>query len=402
MRNEIAFRSAAWYGDSDVTYAFPPSWDISVPRMADADKLTKEQIRQSLENPVGTPSLEEMAWEHHRAVILCEDHTRPLVLHDVMLCVLDQLNRGGISDDRIIIQIANGTHRPMTHEEQVKKFGVDVLRRVSVLDHNCYDNLRYIGDTQAGTPLYVDKNVGESDLLIGLSGVYPHGMAGYSGGAKIVLPGIAGIDSIEYNHRSLSGHYLQLQPNGFRQDMEEAARKVGLCFSVNSVVNSRREICALRAGDFILAHKAACEAAGKVYTTKMPVQADVLFINAYPMDSELFQAAKALEIANFYPGTKYLVLLAPCAEGFGYHALCGPGGRMYCREVEGMRQKMKGRELIVVSPNVSRHDILKKLPPETVLVSDLSQAVRYLDERLNGHIGKVVFYPYAPIQIPEQ
>lgn len=399
MNGGAAFRSGAWFGDRLERVAFPSHWDVDIAEMADCGKLSLPQLCDAIDHPIGAPPLAQLAGEYRSAIILCEDHTRPLDCHDMALHLLTRLNEAGIADDGIRILIANGTHRPMSYGEQIKKFGLDVCKRVSILAHNCYGNLRPLGTTDCGTPVSIDRQVGEEDLVIGIGGIYPHGMAGFSGGAKIVLPGICGIDTIEFNHSALSGGYLNVEENGFRSDMEQAARMVPLRFSINAVINSRREICGVYAGDFIAAHRQACSFARRVYATKAPEAADVLFINAYPMDSELFQAAKALEVAKAYPGARVLVLMASCDEGFGHHWLCGPGGRMHAKEREDMRRKLEGRELIIVSPNIGRHDILKKFPPDTLLFEDMARAVTHIEETMAGCVGKVLFFPCAPIQV---
>lgn len=402
MKAGTTYRVGAWFGDRSETLTLPPHWQVEVAGIADRGKLSLAQMQNAIDNPAGTPPLAELAKGYASAIILCEDHTRPLDCHDMMQCVLDRLNAAGIADERIRILIANGTHRPMAYGEQIKKFGLDICKRVSILAHNCYEHLRPLGVTSAGTPVSIDAQVGEDDLVIGMGGIYPHGMAGFSGGAKIVLPGICGMDTIAYNHGTLSGGYLKVEDNGFRDDMEEAAHMVPLRFLVNAVVNSKREICGVFAGDFIAAHRKACAFAGQVYATKASKEADVLLINAYPMDSELFQAAKALEIAKAYPEARTLVLMAPCEEGFGHHWLCGPGGRMYGKERSDMKRKLEGKTLYIVSPNIGRQEVLKKFSPDTLLFEDLAQATAHIERTLGERVGKVVFFPCAPIQIPTE
>lgn len=399
MTDRAAYRSRAWFGDEERELVFPEHWDVTISEIRNAPALSVSQLGECIDKPSASKSLEDLAKAYDSAVILCEDHTRPLIVHDLICILLDRLNKGGIPDNSIRILIANGTHRPMSYQEQIHKFGLDVLKRIEVLPHNCYDNQRWVGRTKRGTPVTIDGSISEKDLLIGISGIYPHGMAGFSGGAKIILPGVSGIETIEHNHRELSGASLKLDGNDVREDMEEAAQLSGLKFSVNCVVNASREICAVVAGDFIIAHRKACKIAKSVYESLLPDYADVLVINAYPMDSELFQAAKALAVTQYYPMAKHLILICSCDEGFGYHALCGPHGRLNDWEKKNLENSLKGLDVYVASEMIGRQALLQKFPPWTKLFATPEQAIENLDEELGRASVKAIFFRCAPIEI---
>lgn len=399
MSNQITYRQSAWFGDDTNQFIHPDNWQVTQALMKDAPALTKDQLEYLLNKPIGSPALTKLASSYSSAVILCEDHTRPLKLSFVLECLLDMLNLSGIPDEHVRIIIANGTHRPLSRAELIMKLGNKIIRRVPVFPHNCYDNLRHLGTTSNGTPLEINAAIYPNDLIIGVSGVYPHGMAGFSGGAKIILPGVSGINSIEHNHRYLSGRYLDLDCNGFRKDMEEAAILAGLNFSVNMAVNGNREICILVAGDFIQAHREACKQALDVYTTHAPNKADLLLINAYPMDSELFQAAKSLEIIKQYPGTQRIILMASCDEGFGHHWLCGPGGRLHSHELANVRNILSGKRLYICSKGISRHDVLQKFPMSTMLFETPEQVFAIIEAETSGNALHAIFFPSAPIQV---
>jgi hypothetical protein len=224
-------------------------------------------------------------------------------------------------------------------------------------------------------------------------------MAGFSGGAKIILPGASSIETIQYNHSNLSGRHCELENNAYRADMEEAAELAGLSFIVNAVINEKRDICGIFAGDFIRAHRKACDFAKIVYNTPSPARADLLLINSYPMDTELFQAAKSLELIRHYKDVKDIVLIADCADGFGYHALCGYGGRMFAREKEGVAKLLQGRNLIIVSENIEYHDVIKKFPDETTVCGSLELAIDKLWSSEKSSMIDVVLFPTAPLQI---
>jgi nickel-dependent lactate racemase len=172
-----------------------------------------------------------------------------------------------------------------------------------------------------------------------------------------------------------------------------------LSFIVNAVLNEDREICGIFAGDFIRAHREACVFARKVYETPSPANADVLLINAYPMDTELFQAAKSLELIRNYRDVKNIVLIADCADGFGYHALCGYGGRMHAREKKGVAELLQGRNLVIVSENIEHHDVIKKFPDQTTVCGSLEAAIDKLQFPEKGSGINAILFPVAPLQI---
>lgn len=329
-----------------------------------------------------------------------EDITRPAPCNYIFKELLNELNASGIEDSKVTIIVANGTHRPMTYHELLLKLGEHVYHRVQVLPHNCYDNLKYIGRTQAGTELYINSFAAEADLLIGVGGIYPHSMVGFSGGAKIVLPRISGIQSIEQNHKIRGSGYGCVDANPIRNDIEEAAQMVGLSFIVNVVINKERSICGLFAGDPIQAHRVASQFASNVYRTLIPIEPEVSILNAYPMDTDLFQAGKALGISEELSSVKIHVLLASCNDGFGYHALCGPGGRFNQRERNTVQKILKGKQLIICSKNIEIYDVMKKYPDDTLLCRSWEQVIDAVNRKLGREFLNVTLFPMASIQLP--
>ncbi len=399
-RMVVSIRTNAWYADTTVQLQIPETWRFTVAESRDFPAMDSASLEASIRNPIGSPPLSSLAAGRRSALLLIEDLTRPLRLDAVAELLLDSLNAAGILDRAIRIIVANATHRPMTRHELLLKLGAEVCRRVQILPHNCYEHLTRIGRTESGTELDVNTYVTEADLIIGIGGVYPHGMAGFSGGGKIILPGVSGIESITQNHMREAGGYLNVAANPQRQDMEEAAALAGLRFIVNGVVNQHREICGLFSGDPIAAHRAACQFAGEAYTTKVSTSPDVLILNAYPMDTELFQAAKALAVAERIPSARTLILLAECAEGFGYHALCGPGGRMQEKEKRDLRKALEGRRTVICSRNIQPHDLAEKFPETTFLFNSWPETVHFLDRELNLAHCDALLFPAATIQIP--
>jgi len=264
-----------------------------------------------------------------------------------------------------------------------------------------------VGQTSRGTPIYVNRYVAEADLKIGVGGTYPHGGAGFGGGGKIILPGVAGMDTIEANHKNIpgAGHGV-IEKNGNRADIEEAARKVGLGIVVNVVINSRRKIVGVFVGDLIKAHREGVNLARKVYKTEMPKDMDIIVTNAYPFDTEMFQMVKALWVirrSSKKDGTA--ILVAACSEGRGYHALYQMGGRLWIPP-KGSRLKGKStraqaskKRLLILSPNLNRKDIYQRFPEEE---TELLRSWEEVLEELGGLCKKrlnVAVFPCASIQV---
>jgi len=396
----VSVRNNAWYGDNQVDLHIPANWKLTIAAHHGAPSLNDTDIETAIRRPIGSKSVQYLSAGKKNVIILVEDITRPTPCETIFKVLLNELNITGVEDTSITVIVANGTHRPMTRHELLLKLGEQVYRRVKVIPHNCYDNLKYINRTQAGTDLYINSVVAAADLLIGVGGVYPHGMAGYSGGAKIVLPGVAGIQSIEQNHRIHGIGYGCVDANPIREDMEEAARMVGLSFIVNAVVNGERSICGLFAGDPVQAHRAASRFADDVYRTVIPVEPEVAVLNAYPMDTDLFQAGKAFGVSKKLLSVQIQVLLAGCPDGFGYHALCGPGGRFNQRERDTVRKGLEGRQLIICSKNVEIHDIRMKYPDNALLCRSWEQGLEVVKKKLGCGILNVALFPMATIQLP--
>jgi hypothetical protein len=261
-----------------------------------------------------------------------------------------------MSLDSITVLIAVGAHQAATPEDVRAKVG-DLASRVRVASHDPIDGVEPAGVLLAGKPVSLNREFLASDLRIGISGVMPHPFAGFSGGGKIVLPGLSDLDAVVRSHKYALmgfGGGLQAEGNRFRGDMERAVREIGLDWSVNVVLNGRCETAALVAGDFVEAHRAAADRAFEIGATEAPRQSlDALVLNAYPKDSELLQVEAALVAARagmtgWLQPDAPIALLGACPKGMGTHQLFGPGGRLFRRPVA--KGYLARHVLHVVSP----------------------------------------------------
>ncbi len=404
----------AWHGDEAVSLPFPKGWDVDVLRMADSRSLDEKEIDESFSHPIESNPIEELVSGQTRVAIAVEDITRPTRMEFLLRPLLRRLRRAGVRDENITLIAALGAHRPMTRPEFVAKYGEDVVDEILTLNHYPFDNLVYAGETQTG-PAMVNRFFFEADVKIGVGTVFPHGHSGFSGGAKIVLPGVAGIDTIRENHRLVSrgkgdetGGIGVVDGNATRLNMEEFARRIGLSFVVNAVVNSKREIAGVFVGDVVSAHRAAVQLARKTYETRLPVRRyDVAVLNTYPKDTELIQSPNAFNAFGKQGEGRILneggtvVVMTASSEGRGLHYLYDRGMRLYtpAHEFPSHRRLFTEYGTIVFSPNVSRVDLLEIYPQQTELARSWDDVLGLLRHRYAA--PSVAVFPFATMQFPE-
>jgi nickel-dependent lactate racemase len=259
---------------------------------------------------------------HLKTVIISEDQTRPTPVEQILMPLLAELNGLGIPDDQIDVIIGRGTHRHATEDEVTAKVGKEAVERLRVSVHDPdADDLVHIGTTSRDTEVWVNRLVAEAALIIAIGTSNPHYFAGYGGGAKLILPGVCGRETVKQNHvwvrdpNSVAGI---MEGNPIWEDMLEAARLARLTLKFDAVVNAGKEICALFGGEVEAQQKAAVEALKEVYGVAVPALADVTIASGYPLETNLIQSGKAILTADAVTkagGT--IVLLSACADGPG-------------------------------------------------------------------------------------
>jgi lactate racemase len=291
------------------------------PRMVAPCSDPDGEIRRALLEPIGVPALREAARGAGRVVILADDMTRQTPVEIMVPALLDELNGAGVRDDQVTVVIALGTHRPMTSAEIEAHFGLEVIRRVKVINNPWQDpdEMVDLGVTENGTPVSVSKVALSADFLIGVGSVVPHHIPGYSGGAKIVQPGITGAATTGATHylsTRTRRSYLGIVDNVVRAEMEMIASRVGLKAIFNVVLNPTGDTIEAFYGDPILAHRAAADVSRQVYGVELPGYADIVIAGSHPCDIEFWQAHKSLypaDMAVRAGGT--IIVLTPCPEG---------------------------------------------------------------------------------------
>jgi len=288
----------AWFGDETLELKFPDNWEIHECRMEGhgTKAIGHDEIREAVENPIGTPPLSELAKGKERVAILFDDLTRPTRAADLAPPVLDSLFSAGVKPDQIRFISALGTHRPMTRYELAQKLGEDVVLNYPVYNHNAYEHLVDMGKSDKGTPILVNREFASCDLRIGLGCIIPHVDAGFSGGLKIVLPGVMGMETINYNHmkatpRNPDGSiqeftFGKVYDNALREDCHAIVKKVGLDFKVDAICNERRDTVKIFAGDGFESFYEGVKYGKKFYATQPALGVDITVSNTFPIEDE--------------------------------------------------------------------------------------------------------------------
>ncbi len=290
----------------------------------------EELVRRALENPIGSPPLRELSRGKQKVTIIASDHTRPVPSKLLMPALLQEI-RTGNPEAEITILIATGCHRETTREELAAKFGEDIVAREKIVIHDCDDtaNMVLLGTLPSGGECWVNRLACEADLLVSEGFIEPHFFAGYSGSRKAVLPGVAGRSTVLANHcaefidhpASRAG---SLRENPIHCDMVWAARKAGLAFILNVVLNGEKETIHAVAGDMEAAHEAGCAFLEGLCGVKAAMADIVITTNGgYPLDQNIYQAVKGMTAAEAtVKEGGVIIMLAKSNDGHGGEAFC--------------------------------------------------------------------------------
>jgi nickel-dependent lactate racemase len=404
---KVTLRVNCWYDEHDIQIAFPGNWEVVECRMIghDAPALTAEQMQAAVQNPIGSPRLSDLAQGKKEAVILFDDLPKPTPAKLIVPFVLEELRAGGITDEHIRFLCAPASHRPLMYPEFAAKLGADIVARYPVYNHNVYEHHIYLGTTSRGTPVHVNKEFAGCDLRVGIGGIIPHPSAGYGGGGKIVMPGVASIDTIASHHIRFRGAATvergRVHDNDFRLDIEEAARLAGLHFKVDAVINNRREVVGLFAGDFVEEHRAGVKLAQQVYPTQVAQGADIVVSNTYPDESQFLRSVWCVPLSLTQGGD--VVMVIQSHEGQNLHHFGGQfgsdyGGRGWAAGLRAKLLAMAGR-VLVFAPFLAMYDRMQLGAPEKEVVwcKDWGEVLAELAVR-HGPGTKVAVYPYASLQ----
>jgi len=315
------------YGRENLEFEIESSRVLDVLKANEKEGLKNPlaEVESSLEDPIGTAPLPELlaAREINELVIIVNDVTRYTPYHYLLPPLLNTIAEAGIKKEQVTFIVATGVHSPHSDEQNREIFGEEIDTSYNFIHHDCDQDLVNLGKLSTGSQLQINKKVAEADFLITTGVILPHYMAGFSGGRKSILPGVAGRESIENNHAMMvevTEEKPALEANPISREMFEATEKVGVDFILNVVTNSRREIVQVAAGDYRQAWEAGIAKSAEMYHLSLAEKAEAAVVSSggFPRDINLYQAQKALDHADHAVqkgGT--IIWVAECSEGYG-------------------------------------------------------------------------------------
>jgi nickel-dependent lactate racemase len=361
---KISLPSRLWYENKEWDLTFPDRWEVHNLNPPGFEKagLNREQIKEKIERPVTGPTLEDLALGKKQAVIVFDDMTRPTPAKDIAPLVIAALHRAGLKKDRVRFLWGLGAHGAYDLINARKKLGEEIVANYPVYNHDPFQNTVRVGRTPTGVELWFNREFMACDLKIGIGSITPHVHVGFGGGAKLVLPGVAGIETINQFHNQLYRDPKRtglgnFENNLMRAECDAAGDAVGLNFKIDCLVNRRGEIADLYAGPFKATHAAGAEAGREHYGVPFCSGYDLAICNAYGKANEsaiaLFFALPLMK-----PKEGIAVLISDSPEGQVPHYVMRAwgsdyGGRHFTPRPKGFVQRLM-RKLIVLAPHPDR------------------------------------------------
>ena len=397
----------AWYGDEELELEFPESWDVTVCKMKghDAPPLSDAGIRKAFASPIGTKPIRELAKGKKEVAILFDDMSRPTPTAVLIPYVLEELAAARIPDDNIRFIAAIGAHGSMNGIDFRKKLGDEVMGRFLVYNHNPYENCTPLGISSRGTPVSINSEFMSCDLRIGIGCLVPHPY-GFGGGSKIILPGVASMETIVSNHNMLALSPTvaigKLEGNIILQDINEAARMAGLDVKVDAILNLKREVTALFVGDPVEEHVEGVKLAAEHYATEMIRDADIVVANCFSKANEMLLATPvASPLLSPKGGDMVLIVVTPEGQinhyfdrSFGKN-FGGRGWAILCRKASLPENTKK---LTIMAPYSDKVGADWVAPYELVnWAKTWDEVVKDLESRY-GDKAKVAVIPDATLQ----
>ncbi len=317
-------RTNAWHGDQEQLIRFPEHWDLTVIGST-AHALSDDGIQQAIRHPIGSEPLSRLAKGKQSIVVIVDDLNRPTPAGLVLPAVLDELEAAGAKDSEITLMLAGGTHQPADQQMMAKKLGNTIANRYRTVAHDAKKDTLFLGKTNIGTPVHVSRTVAQADFRVAIGCVTPHGTAGFSGGDKIIMPGVCGLETVAYAHRHCRGARRRAGrvDNEFRREMSAIADQIGIEFLINVTLTNDRRVAQVFAGHRRAAFDAAVEHVRRCYSCTIPRDVDVIITDTYPYDTTLLCAKDR----GFWPtfrqpaARRMRIVLAACPEGLGSHEL---------------------------------------------------------------------------------
>lgn len=349
------------YGQGDLSINLPDDWDVTVIRKVQMPVIDTPEtaVSEALEHPVGCDRLTDLAGSAKRACIVICDITRPVPNGSVLPVLIRQLIDGGLSKDQISILIATGLHRPNLGEELREVIGDDwVFDNITINNHyaqNDDDHIE-IGISSAGTPVKLDRRFMEADLRIVVGLVEPHFMAGYSGGRKLITPGVAHKDTITYLHSALFMEQPKaanciIKGNPLHQQQLEVVEMIGGALAINVVIDEKRRLSFVNFGEIIASHSETVNYLRSYAEVFVPhkYQTVITSSGGYPLDKTYYQTVKGMVGAQeiLAPGGD-LFIVSEISEGMGSTEYVEAQKRLVNLGGEGFIQALQNKKFAAI------------------------------------------------------
>ena len=395
-------------------------WEVIRPTFESGLSDPASQFQEACRHPIGSEPLEALVAPSDDVLIITSDATRPVPNEVLIPWILEELP---VPTEQVTVLLGNGTHRPNTPEELEEMFGADIAREVTILNHDAFDEDKneLVGTSDSGTEVWLNERYLEADVRIVVGFIEPHFFAGFSGGAKGVAPGIAGIETIFRFHRAdIIGHprstYGILEDNPVRQEVLDAVALAPPEFMVNVTLNYDKEITGFYVGDYYEAHLEGCRAVKASSMAAVPDHFPIVVTSnsGYPLDRNLYQAVKGVSAAaRIVEEGGTIFLASECRNGLPDH---GNFGKLMQEgdtpqdvldavyEMEPILDQWQAQTLatILQRADVAVHaaldaDVLQSCKLD--VVEDLNEAVHERISALNGS-ARVAVLPDGPLTIP--
>jgi len=384
------------YGQRGLQVDIPDKATVLRPKEAEGLLDERHALQQALRHPLGCPPLREMVRSQDRVVIVFSDITRPMPNDRVLPVLLKELAH--VPDRNIYLLNALGTHRANNTLELETMLGADLVQRYTILQHDAWDerNLVELGRTSYGHRLFVNRHFMEADFKILTGFIEPHFFAGFSGGPKAILPGIAGIESIMDNHSyEMLNHpkatWGFTEGNPVWEEMSEAAKLAKPDFILNVTLNRKRHITGVFAGELQLAHQRGVAFARQIAMVPVDAPYDIVLTtnSGYPLDINLYQAVKGMSSAAqiVRPGGS-IIIAAECRDGV-------PDYGEY-RKIVHEAGSVEGILKMISQPGFRRHDQWEAQIQARVL--QRAQVYVYSDYLLDTEIEGMLLKPCHNIE----
>ncbi|WP_270181164.1 nickel-dependent lactate racemase [Alkalihalobacillus sp. CinArs1] len=315
------------YGKENLTIDLPENAFVVEPKNLKPLDDEKESIKEAFKNPIGTPPLKEMVKESDTVAIVISDITRPTPNHILVPLLIEELSH--VPLENFVIINGTGTHRDQTREEFVGMLGEWVVDNIRIINNQCHDKetLVNLGESKFGCDVYLNKEYVNADFKIVTGFIEPHFFAGFSGGPKGIMPGIAGIETIMTFHNArMIGDPLATWGNMVDNPVQDMTREINaMCkadFMLNVTLNKEKEITEVFAGELYEAHDRGCEYAKEHAMVKCDERFDVVITSnsGYPLDQNLYQAVKGMSAAHKIVKEGGAILVASeCSDGLPSH-----------------------------------------------------------------------------------